>query len=136
LTLYRSLRLVQGQKSKINYLSDQEGYANIGPLIIKIKIMGFMNKAKDLYKLQKQAKEIKKQLKNIHVEAESDGVTVTIDGEQHFIDVKIDESILGDSKKISKAFVEASNKAIKKSQLIGAEKMKDVMGGLGGMFGE
>ena len=97
--------------------------------------MGFMDKAKDLYKLQKQAKQIKKQLKNIHVEAESGGVTVVVDGEQHVIDVKIDESILGDAKKIAKGFIDAMNKAVKKSQLIGAEKMKDVMGGMGGMFG-
>jgi len=97
--------------------------------------MGFVDKAKDLYKLQKQAKQIKKQLKNIHVEAESGGVTVVIDGEQHVIDVKIDESILGDAKKISKGFIDAMNKAIKKSQQIGAEKMKETMGGLGGMFG-
>lgn len=95
-----------------------------------------MDKAKDLYKLQKQAKQIKNELKNIHIEAETDGVTVTVDGEQHFMDVKIDEKILGDAKKLSKAFVDASNKAVKKSQLIGAEKMKEVMGGLGGMFGQ
>ena len=95
-----------------------------------------MDKAKDLYKLQKQAKEIKKQLKNIHVEAETDGVKVTIDGEQHFLNVEIDDSVAGDSKRLSRAFVDASNKAIKKSQQIGAERMKDVMGGLGGMFGE
>lgn len=98
--------------------------------------MGFMDKAKDLYKLQKQAKQIKKELKNIHIEAEAGGVTVTCDGEQHFVNVKIDEGLLGDGKKLGKAFVEAANKAIKKSQLIGAEKMKDVMGGMGGMFGE
>ncbi|MBN2096384.1 YbaB/EbfC family nucleoid-associated protein [Candidatus Peregrinibacteria bacterium] len=98
--------------------------------------MGFMDKAKDLYKLQKQAKEIKKQLKNIHIEAEADGVTVVCDGEQHFMEAKVDEALLSDSKKLEKAFVEAANKAIKKSQLIGAEKMKDVMGGFGGMFGQ
>lgn len=98
--------------------------------------MGFVNKAKDLYKLQKQAKQIKKQLKNIHVEAEHDGVAVTVDGEQHVISVKIDDSLSGNLKKIEKGFTEAMNKAVKKSQLIGAEKMKDVMGGLGGMFGE
>ena len=98
--------------------------------------MGFMDKAKDLYKLQKQAKQIKNELKNIHIEAETDGVTVVVDGEQYFMEVKIDEKILGDAKKLSKAFVDASNKAIKKSQLIGAEKMKSVMGGLGGMFGQ
>jgi len=32
--------------------------------------------------------------------------------------------------------VDASNKAIKKAQLIAAEKMKDIMGGFGGMFGQ
>lgn len=95
-----------------------------------------MDKAKDLYKLQKQAKQIKNELKNIHIEAESDGVTVTVDGEQHFMEVVINESIAGDTKKLSKAFIDASNKAIKKSQLIGAEKMKSVMGDLGGMFGK
>lgn len=94
-----------------------------------------MDKAKDLYKLQKQAKQIKAELKNIHIEAESDGVTVLVDGEQHFIEAKIAESIASNPNKISKAFVEAANKAIKKSQLIGAEKMKEVMGDMGGMFG-
>ncbi len=78
---------------------------------------------------------IKKQLKNIHVEAETDGVAVTIDGEQQFLEVKIDESAMGDAKKLGKAFVDAANKAVKKSQTIGAEKMKDVMGGMGGLFG-
>jgi DNA-binding protein YbaB len=98
--------------------------------------MGFMDKAKDLYKLQKQAKQIKNELRNIHIEAETDGVTVTVDGEQHFMEVKINESAISDFRKIEKAFTDASNKAIKKSQLIGAEKMKSVMGGLGGMFGQ
>jgi DNA-binding protein YbaB len=97
--------------------------------------MGFLDKAKDLYKLQKQAKQIKNELKNIHIEAETDGITVTVDGEQQFLEVKIAEGMT-DTKKIEKAFVDASNKAIKKSQLIGAEKMKSVMGGLGGMFGQ
>ena len=55
--------------------------------------MGFMDKAKDLYKLQKQAKQIKKQLKNIHIEAESEGVTVVMDGEQHCINIKINETL-------------------------------------------
>jgi len=94
------------------------------------------DKAKDMYQLQRQAKEIKKQLKNIHIEAESDGVTIIFNGEQHCIDCKIAEAVSGDVKRIEKAVVEANNKAIKKSQAIGAEKMKDVMGGLGGMFGQ
>ncbi len=98
--------------------------------------MGFFDQVKDTYKLQKQAKEIKKQLKNIHIEAEHEGVTVTVDGEQTFLECKVAEAILGDAGKIEKGFIEASNKAIKKAQTIGAEKMKDVMGGMGGMFGK
>ncbi|MBU0727768.1 YbaB/EbfC family nucleoid-associated protein [Patescibacteria group bacterium] len=94
-----------------------------------------MDQAKDMYKLQKQAKQIKKELKNIHIEAESDGITVVCNGEQNFIECKVAEAILGDAKRIEKGFVEAANKAVKKSQLIGAEKMKEVMGGFGGMFG-
>ncbi len=97
--------------------------------------MGFMDQAKDLYKLQKQAKQIKKQLKNIHIEAESDGVVVVVNGEQNFIEARIPEALSGDVKRIGKAIVDASNKAIKKSQAIAADKMKDVMGDMGGMFG-
>lgn len=97
--------------------------------------MGFMDQAKNMYKLQKQAKQIKKELKNIHIEAEADGVVVVIDGEQNFIETRVPEAFSGDVTRISKAFVEAANKAVKKSQTIAAEKMKDVMGGMGGMFG-
>lgn len=94
-----------------------------------------MDKAKDLYKLQKQAKEIKKHLKKIHIEAEHNGVTITCDGEQHFVSASVSGEFSGDHQKLANTFVEAANKAIKKSQQIGAEKMKEVMGDMGGMFG-
>ena len=94
-----------------------------------------MDQAKDLYKLQKQAKQIKKALKNIHIEAESDGVSVICNGEQDFISAKIPEALSGDVERIAKAFVDAANKAVKKSQAIAADKMKEVMGDMGGMFG-
>ncbi|MBI5412228.1 YbaB/EbfC family nucleoid-associated protein [Candidatus Peregrinibacteria bacterium] len=94
--------------------------------------MGFFDKAKNLYSLQKQAKQIKNELKTIHVEAETDGIKIVVDGEQEFQSVEIPESMAGDTKRVSKAFIDASNKAIKKSQQIGAEKMKGVMGN---MFG-
>ena len=95
-----------------------------------------MDQAKDMYKLQKQAKQIKKELSNIHIEAESNGVTLVVNGEQNFISCDISEDALQNSKQLGKSFVEAANKAIKKSQTIGAEKMKDVMGDFGGMFGK
>jgi len=94
-----------------------------------------MDQAKDMYKLQKQAKQIKKELKNIHIEAEAEGVVLVVDGEQTFLEAKIPEALSGNTKHLEKAFVECANKAIKKSQAIAADKMKDMMGGMGGLFG-
>lgn len=85
-------------------------------------------KAKDLYKIQKQARQIKGQLKNTHIEAEENGVTVTINGEQEVIKIEIKDEALADKKKLEKSLESALNKAIKKSQQIGAGLMKEVMG--------
>lgn len=97
--------------------------------------MGMFDKAKDVYKLQKQAKELKKELKNIHVEAESNGITITVTGEQEFVSATISDEAMQDTRKLERGIVEAANKAVKKSQQIGAEKMKAVMGDFGGLFG-
>lgn len=88
------------------------------------------DKAKQMYQLQKKAKEIKKQLKNIHIEAEVDGIIVIIDGEQNVIEVKIPEE-MKDMVDLGKKLVEAFNKAVKKSQQVAAERMKEVMGDMG-----
>jgi DNA-binding protein YbaB len=87
-----------------------------------------LDKAKDLYQLQKKAKDIKKQLKNTHIEAEQNGVTVVINGEQVVMSVEISDEAVGDKKKLESSLEECFNKAVKKSQQIGAELMKDVMG--------
>ena len=86
------------------------------------------DKARDLYKLQKQARQIKNQLKNTHIEAEHEGVVVTINGEQEVIKVEINDEALANKKNLEENLVKCLNKAIKKSQQIGAELMKDVMG--------
>lgn len=93
-----------------------------------------MNKFKDLYQLQKQAKQIKKKLQNTHIEAEVDGVTVTVDGQQEIISIKISDEAMQNKNKLESSIEKAMNKAIKRSQQYGAEEMKDVMGdmGLGG----
>lgn len=90
--------------------------------------MGLFDKTRDLYRLQKQAKQIKQELKNIHIEAETDGVKVIVNGEQTFLEAIISEAAGSDLKRIAKSFVDASNKAIKKAQAIAAEKMKSTMG--------
>ena len=109
--------------------------AKLSAVISLINTM--FDKAKDLYKLQKQARKIKKDLKNTHIEAEEDGVTVTINGEQKLISVNISDEAMQDKSSLQEKLVKAFNKAIEKSQQIGASMMKEVMGdmnfpGLGG----
>ncbi len=96
-----------------------------------------LGQAHDVYRLQKQAKQIKKELANIHVEAETDGVLVTVNGEMEIIAVKIPEEIKSpeNAEKLTDSLVSAGNKAIKKAQEIAAEKMKGVMGEMQGMMG-
>jgi len=90
---------------------------------------------KDLYKLQKQAKQIQKELKEIEVEASSnDGwVTVVFNGEQHMVDVQISEEALNPDNKreLEKDLKNTISQAISRAQAVAAEKMKDVAGGLG-----
>lgn len=95
------------------------------------------DKAKNLYKLQKQAREIKEKLKNTHIEAENEGVVVVINGEQEVVEVRLADEALQDKKKLENNLLSCMNKAVKKSQQIGAELMKDIMGdmNLPGMAG-
>jgi len=87
-------------------------------------------KIKDIYGLQKQAKLVKKELKNTHIEAEVDGIIVIVDGEQEIISITFPENDNTNLKRLGESAVKAMNKAIKKSQQIAAEKMKPIMGGL------
>lgn len=85
-------------------------------------------KAKELYKLQKQAREIKGKLKNTHIEAEDDNVLVAINGEQEVIKVEFKDENIPNKKHLEESTIKSLNKAIKRSQQIGAETMKGVMG--------
>ncbi|MDD2917172.1 MAG: YbaB/EbfC family nucleoid-associated protein [Candidatus Gracilibacteria bacterium] len=90
------------------------------------------SKAKELMKLQQEASKIQNELSNIHIEAESDGFVVTIDGQMKCVKVEIeDETLLKDKARLEKSALEAINKGLKKSQEIAAEKMKGVMGNMG-----
>ena len=62
--------------------------------------MSMFQKARDMYSLQKQAKTLKKELKNIHIEAEVEGVIVIINGEQEVISVTIPETAHSNPKKL------------------------------------
>jgi DNA-binding protein YbaB len=91
--------------------------------------MGFFDQAKNLMKLRKEAGRIKKELKNVHIEATEKHVVVTIDGEQHVVNVKINmEEYAGNKEQLERDLVEAFNKGVKKAQLVAADKMKAIMG--------
>lgn len=95
--------------------------------------MGLFGQAKDLYKLQKKAKQIKEQLKNLHIEAEVDGVKVIINAEQEVQEVTVSEEMLKpeNKEKLEQTLKTVINKAVKKAQEVAAEQMRDMMGDLG-----
>ena len=97
--------------------------------------MPSFKQAKDMFRLQREAKRVKKELKNIHVEAEADGVRVVITAEQEIVEIAIPESV--PREKIPALLIDALNRAMKKAQIVASEKMQGVMGemGLGGMTG-
>ena len=95
--------------------------------------MGLFGQAKDLYKLQKKAKQIKEELKNLHIEAEVEGVKVVINAEQEVQEVSIAEELLKPENqiKLQGLLLTVFNKGVKKSQEIAAERMRGMMGDLG-----
>ena len=96
------------------------------------------SKAGEMMKLQQEAMKIKKDLENTQIEAEVDGLVVTINGEMKVEKVEFENTaIIWDKAALEKAILEAVNKGMKKAQEVAAEKMQWVMGkmGMGGMPG-
>lgn len=98
------------------------------------------SKAKEMMRLQQEMAKIKKELANTHIEAEVDGLVITIDGEMKVVSVVFeDKSLIGNEEKLANAIMMATNKGMKKSQEIASTKMQSVakdMGiDLGGMMG-
>jgi len=91
--------------------------------------MASISKAKDMFKLQRQAKKIKKELKNIHVEAEAEGVEVVVNAEQEIISIVIAETV--PRERIPALLTDALNRAMKKAQIVASEKMQVVMQQMG-----
>lgn len=95
------------------------------------------SKAGELMKLQQEAMKVKKELENTLIEAEVDGLVITVNGEMKVekVEFESDKLIpgLSDSQKkaLESAIQEAINKGIKKSQEVAADKMQGVMRGMG-----
>lgn len=103
-----------------------------------VSSMGFFKKARDMYALQKQTKGIKKELKQIHIEAEVDGVTAIVTAEQEVVSIAINEEKWDEfknaefgKKRLEQALKKATNKALKKAQEIASTKMKSIWDQLG-----
>jgi DNA-binding protein YbaB len=83
------------------------------------------SKAKELMRLQQEMSKVKNELANTHIEAEVDGLVITVDGEMKVVAVVFeDKSIIGDEEKLKKAIMEATNKGMKKAQEIASTKMQ------------
>lgn len=94
-----------------------------------------IDKMKQLYDMQKKAKQIQKELKETEIEAKSadGGVTIVFNGEIHIVSVQIEEFMLAIEKKreLEQAIKNTTAQAIAKAQAIAAEKAKGMMGDLG-----
>ena len=84
---------------------------------------------KKSYTFQKQAKQVQKELKNIHVEAEASGVVVTVSASMEVVSIVIAPEV--PRERISALLVDALNRAMKKAQIVSAERMQGVMGQMG-----
>ncbi len=91
------------------------------------------SKAWEMMKLQQEAMKVKKELENTYIEAEVNGLVITVNGEMKVekVDFETNELIEGLSDKqkevLQNAIMEAVNKWVKKSQEVAAEKMQGVM---------
>jgi DNA-binding protein YbaB len=87
------------------------------------------SQARDMFRLQRDAKRIKKELKSIHVEAEASGVKVVVTAEQEIVSIDIAPEVQRES--IPALLIDALNRAMKKAQIVSAEKMQALMGEMG-----
>ena len=98
-------------------LWQEKNHAILPSLITNQNLMSMFGQAKDLYKLQKQAKQIKKNIKTLQIEAEVGGVTVTVSAEQEILDVKIADELMASDKKEELANKHKDVKKIKRYDL-------------------
>ncbi len=88
-----------------------------------------LSHARDMFRLQQQAKKLKKELKNIHVEAEAEGVTVVVSAEQTVLSITVNPEV--PRERIPALTVDALNRALKKAGVVSAERMQGIMGDMG-----
>ena len=96
------------------------------------------DKMKQLMELKKQADQIKRDLDASIIEVNDvRGIKIAINGSQNFNSIDIDASYLKaeNKQKLESDLLKSLNAAVRKSQAVAAQKMKDVMPGLSGFPG-
>ena len=101
------------------------------------------SKAWEMMKLQQEAMKVKKELENTYIEAEVNGLVITVNWEMKVEKVDFETTTLiewlspSQQETLQNAIQEAVNKWVKKSQEVAAEKMQGVMSQMwmGGMWG-
>jgi len=91
--------------------------------------MASLSELRNSFRFQKRAKAAQKELKNIHVEAEASGVTIVISASMEPVSVTIDPSV--PREQIPALTLDAMKRAMKKAQVVSADKMQGVMGEMG-----
>ena len=94
------------------------------------------DKMKQLMEMKKQADQIKRELDAVNVECtDVRGIKITMNGSQDIKSLEIDPSLLGaDNKsKLETELLRSFNAAVKKSQMVAAQKMKNLMPGFPGL---
>ncbi len=91
------------------------------------------SQARDMFRMQREAKRIKKELASIHVEAEAGdmnaGVKVVVSAEMEVVSIEIIPTTPID--RAGPLLKDALNRAYKKAQVVSAEKMQGLMGDMG-----
>ncbi|MFH1444365.1 MAG: YbaB/EbfC family nucleoid-associated protein [Candidatus Peregrinibacteria bacterium] len=91
--------------------------------------MPSFSQIKDMFRVQREAKKVKKELKRIHVEAEGRGVKVAVSADMEVVSIDIAPDAPRET--LNRELVDALNRAFKKAQVVSAEKMQGVMGEMG-----
>lgn len=89
---------------------------------------------KEMYALQKKAKQLQKELKEMEIEARSAGgeVTVVVSGEMKVVSVDINPDFLGSDNQttLQTAIKEATNQAMSRAQTESATRMQPLLKGM------
>lgn len=84
---------------------------------------------KDMYRLQREAKRVKKELAKVHIEAEGRYCKVIVTGEQEIVSVQVLDA--SDPAALAADLKDVFNRAMKKAQVVSAERMQALMGEMG-----